>query len=217
MTELSLLSASAYILGSINFAILVMKASGRGDPRTKFSGNAGATNVYRQAGLFWAAVVLLLDFGRALLFSFLSLQWCGKTLTPWVGLFLLLGNRFPCFHQFKGGKGVGSYIGFTAALSPLTSALSCLVWVAGYSVFRVPFIASLGMIFVLVAGSMITVSWDAPAVVGIGLTTALLLANHWPNIKHPLRLNRSSHFSGFKDSDNHPPITPSLKNGNSDK
>ena len=79
---------------------------------------------------------------------------------------------------------MGSYIGFTAALSPLTSALSCLVWVAGYAVFRVPFVASLGMIFVLSAGSMIAVSWDTTAVIGIGLTTALLLANHWPNIKN---------------------------------
>jgi len=188
MMEFLLLTASAYFLGSINFAIVVMAATGRGDPRTKFSGNAGATNVYRQAGLFWAAVILLLDFGRALLFSFLSIQWSGKTLTPWVGLFLLLGNHFPCFHQFKGGKGVGSYLGFTAALSPLSSALSCLVWVAGYSVFRVPFIASLGMIFILSAGSMIAVSWDAPAVIGIGITTMLLLANHWPNIKHHFRM-----------------------------
>jgi len=187
MMEFLLLIASAYLLGSINFAIVVMKATGRGDPRSKFSGNAGATNVYRQAGLFWAAVVLLLDFGRALLFSFLAIQWSGKNLTPWVGLFLLLGNRFPCFHQFKGGKGVGSYIGFTAALSPLTSVLSCLVWVAGYSVFRVPFIASLGMIFVLAAGSLIAVSWEALAVAGVALSVTLLLANHCPNIRHYYR------------------------------
>lgn len=184
MMQIFLLIASAYILGSINFAIVIMKAIGRGDPRSNFSRNAGATNVYRQAGLFWAAVVLLLDFGRALLLSFLSIEWSGITLTPWVGLFLLLGNRFPCFHQFQGGKGVGSYIGFTAALSPLASALSCLIWVAGYSVFRVPFIASIGMIFVLSAGSMIAVSWATTAVIGVGLTTALLLANHWPNIRH---------------------------------
>lgn len=183
-TEVLLLSASAYMLGSINFAILVMKATGRGDPREKFSGNAGATNVYRQAGLFWAAVVLLLDFGRALLLSFLSIQWSGIALTPWVGLFLLLGNRFPCFHQFKGGKGVASYIGFTAALSPVAAALACLVWVAGYSVFRVPFMASLGMILVLSAGSMIALSWDTTGVIGTVLITAFLLTNHWPNIKN---------------------------------
>jgi glycerol-3-phosphate acyltransferase PlsY len=134
--------------------------------------------------MFWAAVVLLLDFGRALLLSFVSIQLSGRSLTPWIGLFLLLGNRFPCFHQFKGGKGVGSYIGFTAALSPLASAISCLVWVAGYSIFRVPFIASLGMILVLVTGSLISVSWNTSAIIGIGLSATLLFANHWPNIKN---------------------------------
>jgi glycerol-3-phosphate acyltransferase PlsY len=217
MMEFLFLSASAYVLGSVNFAIVVMKAAGRGDPRTKFSGNAGATNVYRQAGLFWATVVLLLDIGRALLFSFLSIHWTGKTLMPWVGLFLLVGNRFPCFHHFRGGKGVGSYIGFTAALSPLTSALACLAWVAGYSVFRVPFIASLGMILILAVGSLIAVSWEAPAVVGIGLSIALLLANHWPNIKRHFGLNGSHDFQSFRDSDCHHPTTPSPKNGNGDK
>jgi glycerol-3-phosphate acyltransferase PlsY len=178
-----LLTASAYFVGSINFAIVVMKATGREDPRSKFSGNAGATNVYRQAGMFWAAVVLMLDFGRALLLSFVSIQLSGTSLTPWIGLFLLLGNRFPCFHQFKGGKGVGSYIGFTAALSPLASAISCLVWVAAYSIFRVPFIASLGMILVLVTGCLISVSWNTLAIIGIGLSATLLFANHWSNIK----------------------------------
>ena len=217
MKELLFFSVSAYLLGSVNFAILVMKATGRGDPRTRFSGNAGATNVYRQAGLFWAAVVLLLDFGRALLFSFLSVYLTGKTLAPWVCLFLLLGNRFPCFHQFKGGKGVGSYLGFTAALSPLSSLLSCLVWLACYSLFHIPFIASVGMIFILSTGSMIAVSWDAPAVIGIGLVTMLLLANHGPNIKHHFRVKYSSRDHGLKNSDESPLKNTSPKIGSNNK
>ncbi|MCK7514470.1 MAG: glycerol-3-phosphate acyltransferase [Desulfobacterales bacterium] len=40
----------AYVAGSINFAIIVLGLLGKEDPRTKFSGNAGTTNVYRQAG-----------------------------------------------------------------------------------------------------------------------------------------------------------------------
>jgi hypothetical protein len=43
--------------------------------------------------------------------------------------------------------------------------------------------ASLGMLLVLAAGSMIAVSWEAGPVAGVGLTAALLLFNHWPNIK----------------------------------
>jgi hypothetical protein len=47
--------------------------------------------------------------------------------------------------------------------------------------------ASLGMILVLSAGSMIALSWDTTAVIGIVLITAFLLINHWPNIKHHWR------------------------------
>jgi hypothetical protein len=50
------------------------------------------------------------------------------------------------------------------------------------------------MILVLAAGSMIALSWDATAVTGIGLSTALLLANHWPNIKRRFELNKSHGF-----------------------
>jgi glycerol-3-phosphate acyltransferase PlsY len=56
----------AYLAGSVNFAIIFFKLAGKEDPRLSFSGNAGTTNVYRQAGYFWATVILLLDIGRAL-------------------------------------------------------------------------------------------------------------------------------------------------------
>src|SRR4030067_328381 len=39
-----------YLTGSINFAIILLRLLGKEDPRTQFSGNAGTTNVYRQAG-----------------------------------------------------------------------------------------------------------------------------------------------------------------------
>ena len=56
----------AYLAGSINFSILLFKISGKEDPRTEFSGNPGVVNVYRQAGLFMAALVWLLEMGRAM-------------------------------------------------------------------------------------------------------------------------------------------------------
>src|SRR4030042_736449 len=54
-----------YFAGSINFAIIVLRLLGKEDPRTQFSGNAGTTNVYRQEGRGWGAVVLLLAMWRA--------------------------------------------------------------------------------------------------------------------------------------------------------
>jgi glycerol-3-phosphate acyltransferase PlsY len=65
----------AYLAGSINFAILLFRLLGKDDPRTRFSGNAGVTNVYRQAGWPLAAMVLVLDVGRAMVVALLAGHW----------------------------------------------------------------------------------------------------------------------------------------------
>lgn len=94
---LTLMLLLAYFAGSVNFAIILLGRLGGEDPRTKFSGNAGTTNVYRQAGIGWAAVVLLLDTGRAVGLAALAFYLLPAPLVPWVGTALVAGNRFPCF------------------------------------------------------------------------------------------------------------------------
>ena len=172
----------SYLLGSINFAIIVLMLLGKEDPRTTFSGNAGTTNVYRQAGRGWAAVVLLLDAGRAVGLAVLALALLPFALVPWIGLALVVGNRFPCFHQFRGGKGVASYLGFTILIAPWGAILSCLVWVVVHRIVRIPFIASLFMILLL-GGATVAVSGDqVPPIAGTALTVLLILYNHKRNI-----------------------------------
>ncbi len=172
----------SYLLGSINFAIIVLMLLGKGDPRTTFSGNAGTTNVYRQAGRGWAAVVLLLDAGRAVGLAFLALALLPFALVPWVGLALVVGNRFPCFHQFRGGKGVASYLGFTILIAPWGATLSCLVWVIVHRIVRIPFIASFFMILLL-GGATVAVSGDQVLpIAGTAVTVLLILYNHKRNI-----------------------------------
>ena len=147
--RLTLMLLLAYFAGSVNFAIILLRLLGSEDPRTKFSGNAGTTNVYRQAGIGWAAIVLLLDAGRAVGLSALALSLLPAPLVPWVGTALVAGNRFPCFHRFQGGKGVASFLGFTIPIAPWGAALSCLVWVVVYGIVRIPFIASFFMVLTL--------------------------------------------------------------------
>ena len=100
----------AYLTGSINFSILLFKFSGKIDPRKEFSGNPGVVNVYRQAGIFMAALVWLLDMGRAIGVALACSYLLPTAQVPIGGLALILGNRFPCFHQFCGGKGVANYL-----------------------------------------------------------------------------------------------------------
>jgi acyl phosphate:glycerol-3-phosphate acyltransferase len=180
--HLVLILLFAYFAGSINFAIILLGWLNKEDPRTKFSGNAGTTNVYRQAGRGWAAVVLLLDAGRAVGLAALALYFLPSALVPWVGTALVAGNRFPCFHRFQGGKGVASFLGFTILIAPWGAVLSCLVWVVVYGIVRIPFIASFFMVLILGGATALSGDSQTVSIAGTAGTVLLIFFNHRKNI-----------------------------------
>lgn len=180
---LSLLSVVAYTAGSVNVSILLFRITGRADPRLDGSGNPGATNVFRQAGLGWAAAVLLLDMGRAMTVAALARWQLPPGLVPWVGLGLILGNRFPCFHGFRGGKGIANYLGFTLIIAPLGALIGGLAWGAAFAVWRTPFIASFAMLLCLAAGTLAVVGVHGPGAIGVCATVLFIVACHHRNIR----------------------------------
>jgi acyl phosphate:glycerol-3-phosphate acyltransferase len=182
MGKLILVCSIAYLAGSVNFAIIFFRLTGKTDPRMSFSGNAGTTNVYRQAGLLWAAIIFLLDIGRAVAVAALAVYWLPASFIPWAGFFLVSGNSYPCFHRFYGGKGVANYLGFSLFVAPWAAGISAIIWLAVYGVSRVPFIASFFMIFILAVGQAYFFSWAFSAVAGAAATFALILLNHRKNI-----------------------------------
>lgn len=177
-----MLLPAAYVAGSINFAIILFRLMGKEDPRKGFSGNPGATNVYRHAGLFWAGAVLLLDMGRAIGTALLAIAFLSSEMIPWAGFFLIIGNRFPCFHGFSGGKGVANYLGFSAVLVPWAAAVSAAVWFVINKVTAKPFIASFGMVFVLGVFTALKFEQSDYAILGTILTVVLIVVNHKKNI-----------------------------------
>jgi len=172
----------AYLAGSVNFAIIFFKVTGKEDPRLSFSGNAGTTNVYRQAGYFWATVILLLDIGRALGVAAVAVHFLEEKYLPWACFFLVLGNSFPCFHGFRGGKGVANYLGFTALIAPWAALIAAAIWLAVYGIVRITFIASFFMITTLALGQAFTLHWNFSTITGALATFFLILFNHRKNI-----------------------------------
>lgn len=135
-TSILVLAASiviAYLLGSVNFAIIVTRLFKKGDIRDYGSGNAGMTNVLRTVGKSAAALTLLGDFSKGILsvliMRLLMFFICGVTDTALldylVALAALLGHLFPVFYGFKGGKGILVSAGAMLILSPW-SLLLCL-------------------------------------------------------------------------------------------
>ena len=174
---------AAYFIGSINFSILLFKILKREDPRIQFSGNAGVTNIYRQAGIWWAIIVLMLDTGRAVAVSLAAIHGLSPSAIPWVGFALILGNRYPFFHQFKGGKGVANYLGFTAAITPFGASCAALAWIISFGIVRIPFIASFFMVFFLAGATIFKWSNFPIAAAGSILTLLFIIMNHRANIQ----------------------------------
>ncbi len=177
-----ILFIAAYSAGSINFSILLFKIMGKDDPRNEFSRNAGVTNVYRQAGFLPAALVLVFDIARSMGVALISRLVLPMEFVPWIGLGLILGNRFPCFHNFRGGKGTANYLGFTAIVSPVSAVVSMPAWCLVYQLFKVPFIASFAMVLILAVGTVITYGVHLIHATGVLVTVVLIFCSHSPNI-----------------------------------
>lgn len=108
----------SYLLGSINFAIIISKKLKGIDPREVGSNNPGTTNVLRTAGVLPAVLTLLGDIAKASVavgLSFFLARWTmmdnGYILVQASMLFVVLGHMFPIFFKFKGGKGIATGIG----------------------------------------------------------------------------------------------------------
>ena len=109
----------AYLIGSINFSILITKVKGI-DIKKVGSGNAGATNTVRALGKKYGVIVFLLDFLKGLI-ACLGTKFFAEEFVAYSGIAVILGHIFPLYHSFKGGKGVSTAYGVLAIVN---------VWVA---------------------------------------------------------------------------------------
>ncbi len=113
MIALPLLLASVafgYALGSIPFGLLLTKAAGLGDVRAIGSGNIGATNVLRAGRKDIAAATLLLDALKGTA-AVLVMARFAPGAGAIAGFAAFLGHIFPVWLNFKGGKGVATFLG----------------------------------------------------------------------------------------------------------
>ena len=128
----------AYLLGSIPFGFVLVKALTGGDVRRSGSGNIGATNVLRTAGRAAGIVTLFLDFAK----GYVAL-WITSRLTDgdplWMSLAAvatILGHAYPVFLKFKGGKAVATTLGAFLYLTPSAILAVLVVFLAAVVLTR---------------------------------------------------------------------------------
>ena len=124
----------AYLIGSINFSIIISKKLAGFDVRQKGSGNAGTTNVLRSVGKKAALITLICDIlkgvvaiGIALLVGNIVQNVDKALLVQLAGIFVVVGHTFPIFFGFKGGKGIATSLGILL-MTNWQIGLICLVF-----------------------------------------------------------------------------------------
>lgn len=138
--QYAVLILGSYLLGSIPTGLVVARSRGV-DIRRQGSGNFGATNVGRVLGRRWGVLVFLLDLAKGaaatICAGLVSGPWAEAPVAPlwrdilWLtsGMACVLGNVFPVFAGFKGGKGVATSLGVMLGIYPYLTlpALSAFV------------------------------------------------------------------------------------------
>jgi glycerol-3-phosphate acyltransferase PlsY len=178
----------AYLLGSISFAVLLVRATTGRDIRAEGSGNAGATNVLRAHGKKLALLVAVLDVAKGAAAVYLMrLVTSDPRWAAAAGFAAILGHVFPVFYGFRGGKGVATAVGAFLALSPLALLVCLGVFVAIVAATRYVSLGSVVALALLppVAGLL----FHAPraVVTAAGLTALLIVLKHLPNLKRLAR------------------------------
>ncbi len=121
-----------YLIGCLNFGVIVPKIMYRKDIREYGSGNAGATNAFRVFGKIAGVIVLVLDFSKSLAYLLVLKHEFDETsmiMLAYAGLFVVIGHIFPVFFGFKGGKGVSATGGTIAAICPFAFVPLALVFI----------------------------------------------------------------------------------------
>jgi len=166
ITLLVLWAAVGYLLGSIPFGLILTKAMGLGNLREIGSGNIGATNVLRTGNKGAAAATLVLDGLKGAIAVLLARSMAGEDAAQIAALTAFLGHCFPVWLNFKGGKGVATFLGLMVALAWPVGLLACATWLATAVISRISSLAAL-----------VAASWSALwcLIVGQGQIFALTL------------------------------------------
>ena len=201
----------AYLLGSLNSAIIVTKLMAKEDIRSYGSGNAGATNVLRSQGKLPALFTTLGDLLKSfiavlvggwllqnlnLVYTGLESYWISPMGSQLVGeylagLFCIIGHLFPLYFGFKGGKGVLTTLGMMLILD-WRVALICLgFFIVAVLIWRM---VSLGSVIAAALLPVFTCIFRALVDRQAGgtvvfctamavLIAAILIIKHIPNLK----------------------------------
>jgi glycerol-3-phosphate acyltransferase PlsY len=165
---------AAYLIGAIPVGYVVARLTGGLDIRASGSGNIGATNVLRTLGKGPAIATLLGDIAKG--FAAVSVARAMDSSPAWAAagaVLAIVGNCWPVFLRFRGGKGMATGFGAFLALVPWATAPAALVFVLVLATFRYVSLASVMAVLCLPLG--VAALGYPRAFVGAAVATAIII------------------------------------------
>ncbi|MEP7131932.1 MAG: glycerol-3-phosphate 1-O-acyltransferase PlsY [Acidobacteriota bacterium] len=175
--------ALSYLLGSISFAVLLVRLKTGKDIRSEGSGNAGATNVLRAHGRTLGILVALFDVakGAAAVLLMRAVSSDPRAAAA-AALAAILGHVFPVFYDFRGGKGVATAVGAFVALVPIPALICVGAFVALVAITRYVSVGSIVALSLLPAVAGLFRA-PLPAIIAAALAAVLIVFKHLENLK----------------------------------
>lgn len=191
----------AYLIGSINFAVIFSSIFLKKDVRKMGSGNAGTTNVMRTAGFLPGALTFICDALKGfvasyigyLVFDYIShfTVWSAAIYGAYAcGTACMLGHVFPIFYQFKGGKGVATSVGIFAVCCPIAIVIGLIVFAIVTVISKYVSLASITATVTVVTLSIVFRDMYVskyPQIFFVVAMGAIVILKHSENIKRLLK------------------------------
>lgn len=196
-----LIAVIAYLLGSLNFSIILSEVVKKKDIRDSGSGNAGATNMLRTYGKKAAVGTMIGDIlkvalGIIIAFAILDVPMKYIFSNPadaaeiqrvmlykeFAGLFCVLGHIFPLYFKFKGGKGVAPCTGMVIIVDWRIALILFLIFIG---VILISKWISLGSIVIALLYPVLIFAFYKNFILAAValLFTAIVIVAHRENIK----------------------------------
>jgi len=173
--------AAAYLIGAIPVGYIVARLSGI-DIRAAGSGNIGATNVLRTLGKLPAIATLVGDIVKGVVA--VSVARAADPAPSWAAagaVLAIVGNCWPVFLRFRGGKGVATGFGAFLALTPWATAPAALVWLVVVATFRYVSLASV-MACVCLPLGVAVLGYPRAAIIAAAVAAVTIIYRHRDNL-----------------------------------
>lgn len=130
-------AALGYLIGAIPFGVISARLRGGRDPRRSGSGHTGGLNTLRAAGR-----VAFLATGAGDILKGVAAVWIVRAFggdeaaAVIASVAAIVGHCWSIYIRFKGGMGVGSFIGLTLYWQPIGLLVLVPLWFLLYALIR---------------------------------------------------------------------------------